>query len=133
MLILVVDDDQEDLTLFCEAAVVVDAQAKILVANDGREALSLLVQTHERPDYIFLDINMPKMNGKEFLLLAKKDPAVKDIPIVMYSTTSHTKEIEECYKLGAYDFLIKPPTFQKLIDDLRSIFVEAERVNGRKK
>jgi CheY-like chemotaxis protein len=132
MLILVVDDDREDLALFCEAAVGIDDKTKFLVARDGKEALALLGQTAVLPNYIFLDINMPKMNGKEFLMHAKKDSRINNIPIIMYSTTSQAKEIEECYKLGAYDFLIKPPTFKKLVDDLRSIFTEAER-NGKKK
>src|SRR5687767_12303100 len=97
MLILVVDDDREDLALFCEAAVGIDENTKFLIARDGREALNLLGQTAVLPNYIFLDINMPKMNGKEFLLHAKKDGRLKSIPIVMYSTTSQAREIEECY------------------------------------
>jgi CheY-like chemotaxis protein len=133
MLLLVVDDDKEDRALFCEAASGIDTDIKFLIAEDGAQALQLLEQTAVLPDYIFLDINMPKMNGKEFLVRAKKDNRIKKIPVVMYSTTSQTKEIEECYKLGAYDFLIKPPSFQKLVDDLRSIFIEAERINGRRK
>jgi CheY-like chemotaxis protein len=133
MLILVVDDDQEDLTLFCEAAVEIVGGIRFLEASDGMEALTMLTQTSVLPDYIFLDINMPKMNGKEFLTRAKKDARIKNIPVIMYSTTSQAKEIEECYKLGAYDFLIKPPTFEKLCSDLRSIFVEAQRSNKRNK
>jgi CheY-like chemotaxis protein len=133
MLILVVDDDREDCALFCEAASGIDNEIKFLTAEDGSQALTMLAQTAVLPDYIFLDINMPKMNGKEFLTRAKKDARLRNIPVVMYSTTSQTKEIEECYKLGAYDFLIKPPSFQKLVDDLRSIFIEAERVSGRRK
>ena len=133
MLLLVVDDDKEDRALFCEAAAGIDTDMKFLIAEDGAQALQLLEQTAVLPDYIFLDINMPKMNGKEFLVRAKKDNRIKKIPVVMYSTTSQSKEIEECYKLGAYDFLIKPPSFQKLVDDLRSIFIEAERINGRRK
>lgn len=133
MLILVVDDDKEDRSLFCEAASGIDSDIKFMLAEDGLEALKILEQTAVLPNYIFLDINMPKMNGKEFLTKAKKNARFKQIPVVMYSTTSQVQEIEECYKLGAYDFLIKPPSFQKLVDDLRSIFVEAERSNGRKK
>jgi CheY-like chemotaxis protein len=133
MLILVVDDDKEDRSLFCEAASGIDNDIKFLIAEDGLQAINLLEQTAVLPDYIFLDINMPKMNGKEFLIRVKTNARLKSIPVVMYSTTSQTREIEECYKLGAYDFLIKPPSFKKLVDDLRSIFIEAERVNGRRK
>ena len=133
MLILVVDDDKEDRALFCEAASGIDNDIKFLIAEDGLEALKILDQTAVLPNYIFLDINMPKMNGKEFLTRAKKNARFKQIPVVMYSTTSQAKEIEECFKLGAYDFLIKPPSFQKLVDDLRSIFVEAARSNGKNK
>jgi CheY-like chemotaxis protein len=124
MFVLIIDDDTEDRELFLEALREVDGNIKGISAQDGREAMRLL--EHELvilPDFIFLDINMPIMNGKECLINLKKHRKLKAIPIVMYSTTSDTNEIKDFYKLGAYDFLIKPSNFRNLVEALESIIV----------
>ncbi|HYC85195.1 MAG TPA: response regulator [Chryseosolibacter sp.] len=122
MLILVVDDDPEDLSLLCEGISMVAPGSKCLMARDGVEALTLLDELMVLPDYIFLDINMPKMNGKQFLSHVKGDGHTRNVKVIMYSTTSNTKEIDECYQLGAEKFLIKPPDFTTLVKDLKGIF-----------
>jgi CheY-like chemotaxis protein len=128
MVILVVDDDQEDSEFFKEAVAEVDAEIKTWVAKDGRDALRLLTRELVLPpDYIFLDINMPIMNGRETLIEIKKNTRLRDIPVIMYSTTSDTKEIKSYYDLGAYDFLIKPHHFNKLVEALGSIVVSTKR------
>lgn len=121
MIILIVDDDLDDITLFCQAVQEIDPQAECLLAKNGKEALDLLDKLVTLPDLIFLDINMPIMNGKEFLLIGKKDSKLKDIPIVIYSTTAKTKEIDEFLQLGATDFLTKQVKFKKIVSDIRSI------------
>jgi DNA-binding NtrC family response regulator len=124
MFVLIIDDDTEDRELFLEALKEVDGHIKGISAQDGREALRLLEnELVVLPDFIFLDINMPIMNGKECLVNLKKRGKLKGIPIVMYSTTSDTDEIKDFYKLGAYDFLIKPSNFRNLVDALKSIIV----------
>lgn len=127
MVILNVDDDREDREFFCEALLEIDRNAICLTAGSGTEALSLLQSHLPRPDYIFLDINMPMMDGKTCLRELKKIPELKDIPVIMYSTSTDTKEIKECYKLGAEDFLIKPNNYEKLVNDLSSIFSFSKR------
>ena len=124
MLVLIIDDDTEDRELFLEAVGKIDPSIKCYSAKDGREAIH--VMTNELivlPDYIFLDINMPVMNGRECLIEIKKNSKLKTIPVIMYSTTSDTNEIKGFYSLGAYDFLIKPANFSKLMDALASIIV----------
>ena len=116
------DDDPEDCETFSEALQYVDDEIKTIIAKDGREALAYLQNTRELPDYIFLDINMPLINGKKVLIELKKNPVLKAIPVIMYSTTSDTNEIQEYYKLGAHDFLIKPNNFNTLCESLESIF-----------
>src|SRR5687768_1190491 len=110
MLILIVDDDLDDISLFCDAVREIDADSECLLAKNGKEALILLETLAELPDIIFIDINMPIMNGKEFLLIGKQHSRLKDIPMVMYSTTNKVKEIEEYYRLGAMGFLTKAIT-----------------------
>jgi DNA-binding response OmpR family regulator len=124
MFVLIIDDDTEDRELFLEALKEVDGNIKGISAQDGREAMRLLEnELVILPDFIFLDINMPIMNGKECLINLKKHRKLKAIPIVMYSTTSDTNEIKDFYKLGAYDFLIKPSNFRNLVEALESIIV----------
>ena len=127
MIIFYADDDAEDCDFFGEALRKIDASTEYSTASNGREALQMLHNASELPDYIFLDINMPLMDGKACLQEIKKIIRLKHIPVIMYSTTSDTKEIKKCYDLGAFDFLIKPNEFQKLCEDLISIFTELKR------
>ncbi len=127
MLVMNVDDDQEDREFFCDAMKEIDPAITCLVASSGMEALTLLKSLPVLPDYIFLDINMPMMDGKQCLKTLKSLPEFKSISIIMYSTSTDTREIRECYKLGAEDFLIKPHSFEKLVNDLSSIFAFSRR------
>ena len=123
MFILAVDDDEEDCELFCEAINQVDSSIKCIVAHDGGEAYRLL--THDLvifPDLIFLDINMPVVDGKKCLTLLKSNQDLKHIPVIMYSTTSNDKEISGFKKLGA-EFIIKPNSFEKLVSTLANILM----------
>lgn len=127
MIVLNVDDDQEDREFFCDALREIDPAITPLTAGSGREALALLETLTVLPDYIFLDINMPMMDGKLCLKTLKKLPAFQSISVIMYSTSTDTGEIRECYRLGAEDFLIKPHSLEKLIHDLSSIFALSRR------
>ena len=125
MFVLIIDDDIEDRELFHEAIGEVDSSIKCYTAKDGKEALSMITREQvELPDYIFLDINMPVMNGRECLTEIKKNSKLKAITFIMYSTTSDTNEIRWYYTLGAHDFLIKPHNFKKLVEALNSIIVK---------
>jgi CheY-like chemotaxis protein len=128
MLVFIIDDDTEDSELFVEALREVDSSIICVHAKDGKEALHRLKSDLPKlPDYIFLDINMPVMNGRECIIEIKKIPQLKNTPVIMYSTTSDTNEIRGYYKLGAHDFLIKPGNFTKLIDALDSIIVSGRK------
>jgi CheY-like chemotaxis protein len=128
MLVLIIDDDTEDGELFIEAVREVNSSITCVHAKDGREALRRLrSELPKLPDYIFLDINMPVMNGRECIVEIKKTPQLKNIPVIMYSTTTDTNEIRGYYKLGAHDFLIKPGNFTKLIEALDSIIVSGRK------
>lgn len=127
MIILNVDDDQEDREFFCDALREIDPTITCLVAPGGMEALSILKKQSPLPDYIFLDINMPMMDGKQCLRTLKSIPEFQEIPVIMYSTSTDTREIRECYNLGAVDFLIKPHSYEKLVNDLSSIFAFSRR------
>ena len=127
MIVLNVDDDSEDRDFFCEALREIDPSIICLIAGSGMEALSLLQHQDPLPDYIFLDINMPMMDGKQCLKALKSISHLQTIPVIMYSTSTDTREIRECYRLGAEDFLIKPHSYEKLVNDLMSIFAFSKR------
>jgi CheY-like chemotaxis protein len=120
MLVLFVDDDADDYEIFCEALSQSLPQAKTLRANDGYSALLILEELVVIPDYIFLDINMPVMNGKEFLSLIKKDKRLKDIPVIMYTTSSEEREKIAFRKMGASGYIVKPTDFFSLVSALQS-------------
>ena len=89
--ILYVDDDQDDLALFREAVNAIDGKHHIVEAFDGIQALEMLKQMHERgelPCLIVLDINMPRLDGKQTLVAIQKDRELSSIPIVLFSTSS---------------------------------------------
>jgi CheY-like chemotaxis protein len=75
------------------------------------------------PDYIFLDVNMPVKDGKQSLVELKKDERLRDIPVIICSTTADKKEIDELYDLGASSFIHKPNNFTDLCSTL-NIFVK---------
>ena len=120
MVILYVDDDPEDVEIFEEAVKETDSSIECLIAKNGKQAMEIL-QADAIPDFIFLDINMPVINGKSLLLEIRKDKKFKDIPVVMYSTGANLKETEEYKKMGANHFLKKHNTFQELCDELSHI------------
>jgi CheY-like chemotaxis protein len=131
MFVLIIDDDSEDRELFHEAIGVIDPSIKCISAKDGKEAVMQLINgVSQLPDFIFLDINMPVMNGRECLIELKKDVRLKHIPVVMYSTTSDSREIRQCYTLGAHDFLVKPYNFTQLVEALRTIIVSGKTVDS---
>jgi CheY-like chemotaxis protein len=121
MVILIVDDDAEDLELFVQAVSELDESINCVEAYNGIEALKILKRNSWLPDYIFLDINMPLMNGKKCLEEIKKNESYNQIPVIIYSTTNDIHQIEECKKLGAIDFLTKPDSFEVLKSSLQNI------------
>jgi CheY-like chemotaxis protein len=119
MTLLCIDDDPEDVELFQDAVRVIDSNYTCIVANNGFEGLEKL--TSLVPDHIFLDINMPVMDGKETLSHIRKDARLNSVPICILSTSVSRRDAELCRILGANQCLVKPNSFDKLIDDLRKV------------
>ena len=128
MNILLVDDDADDVELFQEAVLRIDPTINVVVASTALDALELLANEGKKganfPDFIFIDINMPVMNGIEFLEILKEDVRVQGTCITMYTTSSNVKEIERCKRLGA-DFITKPFEFEVLVEKLAKAFRRA--------
>jgi CheY-like chemotaxis protein len=123
MLILFVDDDVEDFEIFCEGIRACQPKTRCLHVINGAEAFKVLNGgLAEFPNYIFLDINMPIMDGKEFLQRLKTFPQLRQIPVIVYSTSSNPVEMQTFRKLGADDFVVKPASFKELVNTLKRIF-----------
>lgn len=120
--VLIIDDDEDDRELFCEAVGHVNKDIDCFHATDGEAALAFLTDANGNlPDFIFLDLNMPRLNGKECLAEIKKRNKVKDIPVIIYSTSNSRHDKEETRLLGAANFLHKPNEFNILIRELTQI------------
>jgi CheY-like chemotaxis protein len=98
----------------------VNGNVKCMYACDGAEALTMLRELTDLPDYVFLDSNMPIMDGKKCLKGIKAQTRLKEIPVVIYTTSSNTDEIAFYKSLGAHDFIVKPGSFSMLVDILKS-------------
>ncbi|OIR09105.1 response regulator rcp1 [mine drainage metagenome] len=135
--VLLVEDDDADAHLTKVAL----AESRILVdlhrVSDGIEAFDFLrrqsagFDTAPRPDLILLDLNMPRMDGREFLTRIKQDPALCQIPVVVLTTSDVEQDIERSYHLGAAGFVTKPvdvDQFMKAIGQLNDYWFTLVRL-----
>lgn len=121
MTILIVDDDADDLQFFTDAIAEIDSNVSCITAFNGIEALHVLEAVNPRPDYIFLDLNMPRMGGKQCLRHIKNNPHFESIPVIIYSTSRRPEDVEEVRNAGAAAFIIKPNKFHLLRAEIARI------------
>lgn len=122
---LLVDDDLDDHEIFSLALKEANDPVEIVRAYDGVEALChLRDNAHERPDFIFLDLNMPRMNGKQCLEQIKEDSHLRSIPVVIYSTSSEIKDLIDAQHLGAIAYIVKSASIHELTMALEDFFQE---------
>ena len=119
--LLMVEDSLADMRLMLEAVRLagLKEKASILCAHDGYEALDLMEGAHKMGGplkMILLDLNMPKMNGKELLARIKKDTKFNRIPVFIMTNSDHKADIEDCFRLGADAFFQKPADFMRFVD-----------------
>jgi CheY-like chemotaxis protein len=113
--ILLADDDEGSRTIFIEAIAEIAPQVKVSIAVNGRKLMNTLLATgDELPDIIFLDLNMPLKNGWECLQEIRNNERLKDIPVIIYSTSANRDHIDQTYNGGANFYLIKPDSFSDL-------------------
>ena len=118
---LLIDDDIDDQEIFLLALEEVNTSVTCNTASRCTEALELL-SSEAIPDFIFLDLNMPGMDGKEFLREIKKDEKLSQIPVVIYSTSSDPKDLRITRELGAFDYIIKQSSIVSLRKILEKFF-----------
>ncbi|MFP5439284.1 MAG: response regulator [Bacteroidia bacterium] len=118
--VYLIDDDEDDRDIFEMALRNAFPDVKCSSICNAIKALEEL-NNENRPDYIFIDLNMPRMSGKECLTALKGQPALSGIPAIIYTTSSHYNDIQELEKLGANHYLVKPDSLNKLTFVLKEI------------
>jgi CheY-like chemotaxis protein len=119
--ILLIDDDEDDAEVFMDAIEEIDPDS-VIYWYSGCETKNFIVEKQiPFPDIVFLDINMPALSGWDCLKIFRETDEYKNIPIVMYTTSSRSREIEIAKELGATDFITKPTDYRQLIETLRKV------------
>ncbi|WP_338376997.1 response regulator [uncultured Flavobacterium sp.] len=119
--ILLIEDDTIEVMKFNRVIKKLELNHKIIEANNGEEALNILKVKEIIPDIIILDLNMPKLNGIEFLSILKNDEQLKYIPSIILSTSSNHKDMLECYKIGIAGYVLKPLKYEDYVDRITKI------------
>ena len=113
--ILLIEDDTIELMKLNRAMLSLNMNHKVTEANNGEDALELLLKEKYFPDIILLDLNMPKINGIEFLSILKTNESLKFIPTIILTTSSNKKDLLECYNIGIAGYIQKPLKYQDYI------------------
>jgi CheY-like chemotaxis protein len=120
--VLLIDDDKEDQEIFSDAVREVDDSVKFISEfNSDRAIENLNALNHDRPQIIFLDMNMPRLNGKQLLSELKLHPSTSGIHVVMCSTFFGELDLKETKRLGAVHHMVKPTRFIDLCEEIRRI------------
>ncbi len=119
--IIHIDDDLDDIVIFQEVITKISPSYLLESFSDSKNAVEFLEQTTSKPDIIFLDINMPVMNGKETLLLIRRIKNLNEVPVVMYSTTIYGEDKKTFMELGANEFLKKASEYDGMKQEVTSL------------
>lgn len=127
---MLVEDSESDAALTLKALTECNLSNNVHCVKDGVEALNFLrrespYENAARPDVILLDLNMPRLDGREVLREVKNDEDLKVIPIIVLTTSNHDKDILESYGLAANNYIVKPvdlPKFQQVIRQIQEFW-----------
>ncbi len=114
--LMIIDDDSDDRTVFKESVNKVDAGLMCLQASNGYDGLQKLQNAATLPDYVFVDVNMPNMTGFEVLSKIRKDEKLKNLKVIIYTTSSQKSARETAKNLGADGFFTKPEEVSELVN-----------------
>lgn len=120
--ILLVEDDLVDQMTVKRSLKELNVSNRLVIANNGEEALFYLNdEKYQKPAIILLDINMPKMNGLEFLEIVKNDDELKRIPVIVFSTSKADSDRIDSFNLGVAGYMVKPVDYKKFVDVIKTI------------
>ena len=113
--ILLIEDDMIEVMKLKRTIKTLGLNHTLTEANNGEEALDLLKHKDRLPDIILLDLNMPKLNGLEFLKILKADKRLRYIPTIILTTSSNQKDLLECFKTGISGYILKPLKYEEYV------------------
>jgi CheY-like chemotaxis protein len=127
IVILLADDDEDDRILTADALRVSKLANDLRTVSDGEQLMDYLYHRGEyappasspRPGLVLLDLNMPRKDGREALREMKADPGLRSIPVLVLTTSKAEEDVERTYNLGANSFIVKPVTFDDLVEAMR--------------
>ena len=125
-ILLLIEDNPADIDLTRDSFAEANCELSIEVATDGVEAMSYLNREHQfqdavRPRLILLDLNLPRLDGREVLREVKADKNLRQIPVIVWSSSRAGKDIADCYDLGANCYLVKPLDLHAYQDMIRTV------------
>jgi CheY-like chemotaxis protein len=119
--ILLIEDDMIEVMKLNRAISSLKLPHKIIEANNGEEALKLLKEKDNIPDIILLDLNMPKINGIEFLGILKNDATLKYVPTIILTTSSNQRDLLACYEIGIAGYVLKPLKYEEYVSKIEKL------------
>ena len=119
--VMLIEDDMIEIMKLNRTIGKLKLKHTIIEANNGEEALELLSEKDNLPDIILLDLNMPKINGIEFLNILKNDESLKYIPTVNLTTSNNHKDLHECFKIGVSGYVLKPLKYEVYVEKIEKI------------
>ena len=117
--ILLIEDDVIEIMKLQRTIISLKLNYKIIKALNGEEALTILKQRGRFPDIILLDLNMPKINGIEFLSILKNTNSLKHIPTIILTTSNNSVDLLDCYKLGIAGYILKPLKYEDYVSKIK--------------
>ena len=129
LVLMMVDDDEDDCILVNEALKAACSGCTFRCVGDGEEILEYLhrsgrykdVESCPVPDLILLDLNMPRMGGREVLKKLKTDPRFRAIPVIILTTSRELDDVKACYDLGANSYITKQPSFDEVVSSIKTL------------
>jgi len=134
--ILLVEDDMDDILITKRAMSKANIVCKLIIVNDGEEALKILRGEGENkdttlPSLILLDLKMPKVNGFEVLKELKKDEKLRVLPVIVFTSSERSEDIELAYRLGCNSYIVKPVKFEdfiKVMEEIKRYWLEISEI-----
>lgn len=119
--ILLIEDDAIEVMKFHRVLKTMELNHKVIEAGNGEEALAILREQEIIPDIIILDLNMPRLNGLEFLSILKEDQILKYIPSIILTTSNNHRDVLECYRIGIAGYLLKPLKYEEYVERIKKL------------
>lgn len=116
--ILLLEDDQIEVMKLKRAFKKLGMQHELVEAQNGEDALEILKDSSNLPDIIFLDLNMPKINGLEFLKILKSDPVLRYLPTIILTTSNNRNDVLACYEIGVAGYILKPLKYDDYLNKI---------------